>query len=33
VQVGRDSVVVDIGGKSEGVIPKSEFAGTGGEIT
>ncbi len=32
VQVGRDSVVVDIGGKSEGVIPKSEFAGTGGEI-
>ncbi|HKQ69999.1 MAG TPA: 30S ribosomal protein S1 [Polyangiaceae bacterium] len=33
VQVGRDSVVVDIGGKSEGVIPRSEFAGTGGEIT
>jgi small subunit ribosomal protein S1 len=32
VQVGRDSVVVDIGGKSEGVIPRSEFAGTGGEI-
>src|SRR6476661_6006318 len=26
VQVGRDSVVVDIGGKSEGVIPRSEFA-------
>src|SRR5262252_9162047 len=33
VQVGRDSVVVDIGGKSEGVIPRSEFAGTGGEVT
>jgi small subunit ribosomal protein S1 len=33
VQVGRDSVVVDIGGKSEGVIPRNEFAGTGGEIT
>jgi small subunit ribosomal protein S1 len=32
VQVGRDSVVVDIGGKSEGVIPRNEFAGTGGEI-
>src|SRR6478672_7803519 len=32
VQVGRDSVVVDIGGKSEGVIPRSEFAGTGGEV-
>src|SRR2546421_7443959 len=32
VQVGRDSVVVDIGGKSEGVIPRSEFAGTAGEI-
>ena len=27
-----DSVVVDIGGKSEGVIPRSEFAGTGSEI-
>jgi small subunit ribosomal protein S1 len=25
VQVNRDSVVVDIGGKSEGVISKSEF--------
>ena len=33
VQVGRDSVVVDIGGKSEGVIPRNEFAGTGGDIT
>src|SRR5256885_16903658 len=33
VQVGRDTVVVDIGGKSEGVIPKNEFAGTGGEVT
>src|SRR4051812_49610718 len=26
IQVNRDSVVVDIGGKSEGVISKSEFA-------
>jgi len=25
VQVGKDSVVIDIGGKSEGVIPKEEF--------
>src|SRR5690349_22370734 len=33
VQVGRDAVIVDIGGKSEGVIPRSEFAGTGGEVT
>jgi small subunit ribosomal protein S1 len=33
VQVGRDAVIVDIGGKSEGVIPRSEFAGTSGEIT
>jgi small subunit ribosomal protein S1 len=32
VQVGRDSVVVDIGGKSEGVIARSEFAGPSGEI-
>src|SRR3954467_5401854 len=30
VQVGRDSVVVDIGGKSEGVISPREFAGAGG---
>ena len=33
VQVGRDSVVVDIGGKSEGVIPISEFTGATGEVT
>jgi len=33
VQVGRDSVVVDIGGKSEGVIARSEFAGPSGEIS
>ena len=26
VQVARDSVIIDIGGKSEGVIPLSEFA-------
>jgi small subunit ribosomal protein S1 len=32
VQVGRDSVVVDIGGKSEGVIARNEFAGPSGEI-
>src|SRR3954463_11106913 len=30
VQVNRDSVVVDIGGKSEGVISKSEFVGADG---
>jgi small subunit ribosomal protein S1 len=29
VHVGRDAVVVDIGGKSEGVIPLSEFEGAG----
>jgi small subunit ribosomal protein S1 len=33
VQVARDYVVVDIGGKSEGVIPIREFEGAGGEIT
>jgi small subunit ribosomal protein S1 len=33
VQVGRDSVVVDIGGKSEGVISRNEFAGPSGEIS
>jgi small subunit ribosomal protein S1 len=33
VQVGRDSVVVDIGGKSEGVIPLSEFSGTAGSVS
>jgi small subunit ribosomal protein S1 len=32
VQVGRDSVVVDIGGKSEGVIPLREFADATGQI-
>ncbi len=32
VHVGRDVVVVDIGGKSEGVIPLAEFLGQGGEI-
>jgi len=32
VHVGRDNVVVDIGGKSEGVIPLSEFQGPGNEI-
>src|SRR5262249_34220608 len=31
VQVGRDSVVVDIGGKSEGVISLREFADAGGQ--
>ena len=33
VQVGRDSVVVDIGGKSEGVIPLREFADATGQMT
>src|ERR1041385_7066808 len=32
VQVNRDSVVVDIGGKSEGVISKSEFVDAQGEV-
>src|ERR1043165_3224862 len=32
VQVNRDSVVVDIGGKSEGVISKSEFLDAAGEF-
>ncbi len=32
VQVNDDSVVVDVGGKSEGVIPVSEFAGEDGPI-
>jgi small subunit ribosomal protein S1 len=31
VAVGRDAVVVDIGGKSEGVIPLREFADAGGQ--
>src|SRR6266545_2174617 len=33
VQVGRDSVVVDIGGKREGVIARSEFVLPSGEVT
>ncbi len=33
LRVGKDNVVVDIGFKSEGVIPISEFHGAGGEIT
>ena len=32
VQVNRDAVVVDIGGKSEGVIAKNEFADAHGEV-
>jgi small subunit ribosomal protein S1 len=32
VHVGRDTVVVDIGGKSEGVIPLAEFLSQGAEI-
>jgi small subunit ribosomal protein S1 len=32
VAVGRDSVVVDIGGKSEGVIPLREFSDAGGDV-
>ncbi|RME37339.1 MAG: 30S ribosomal protein S1 [Deltaproteobacteria bacterium] len=32
VQVNSDSVIVDVGGKSEGVISASEFAGEDGEI-
>ncbi|MCU0690936.1 MAG: 30S ribosomal protein S1 [Polyangiaceae bacterium] len=33
VQIARDHVVVDIGGKSEGVIPLSEFSAGPGEMT
>ena len=33
VSVGRDHVVVDIGGKSEGVIPLNEFAGADNQVT
>ena len=33
VAVQRDEVVIDIGGKSEGIIPLSEFVGAGGEAT
>src|SRR5687768_11274970 len=32
VKVSRDAVVVDIGGKSEGVIAKSEFADAMGQV-
>src|SRR4051794_38595145 len=32
IKLNKDSVVVDIGYKSEGLIPMSEFAGTGGQI-
>jgi small subunit ribosomal protein S1 len=33
LRVGKENVVVDIGFKSEGVIPLSEFTGAGGEVT
>ncbi len=33
IQVNRDSVIVDIGGKSEGVISKNEFADASGAIS
>jgi small subunit ribosomal protein S1 len=33
IAIGKDNVVVDIGYKSEGVIPMSEFVGPGGEHT
>ena len=33
VAVQRDNVIIDIGGKSEGMIPLNEFSGTGGEVT
>src|SRR6202021_1532532 len=33
VAVQRDNVVIDIGGKSEGIIAVNEFAGAAGEIT
>jgi small subunit ribosomal protein S1 len=32
IKLNKDSVVVDIGYKSEGIIPMSEFAGTGGQL-
>src|SRR3954464_472101 len=32
IKLNKDSVVVDIGYKSEGLIPMNEFAGTGGQI-
>jgi small subunit ribosomal protein S1 len=33
VQLGKDSVVIDIGGKSEGVIPKDEFVDASGVVS
>src|SRR5438034_8010209 len=33
VAVQRDQVIIDIGGKSEGMIPLNEFSGAAGEIT
>ncbi|MFO0650243.1 MAG: S1 RNA-binding domain-containing protein, partial [Polyangiales bacterium] len=33
LRVGKENVVVDIGFKSEGVIPLSEFTGAGGEVS
>ena len=33
LRVGKENVVVDIGYKSEGVIPVSEFTGAAGEVT
>jgi small subunit ribosomal protein S1 len=33
VQVGKDSVVIDIGGKSEGVISKEEFVDSAGQVS
>src|SRR5438093_10088484 len=33
VSVQRDNVIIDIGGKSEGMIPLNEFSGAAGEIT
>src|SRR5688500_10454796 len=33
VAVQRDNVIIDIGGKSEGMIALNEFSGTGGEIS
>jgi len=33
VAVQRDNVIIDIGGKSEGMIPLNEFSGAAGEIT
>ena len=33
VAVQRDNVIIDIGGKSEGMIALNEFSGTGGEVS